>query len=76
MITVSTFGERFKSLRIESGHTQKSIGEVFNIKVRMIQYYERNEKFPDFKGLVSIAEYFDVSLDYLVGRTNNREINY
>ena len=75
MMRYSTFGERFKLLRLENNHTQKSIGEILKLKVRMIQYYEKNEKFPDFKGLINIANYFDVSLDYLVGRTNNRNIN-
>lgn len=71
LITIANFGERFKQLRIERKHTQSSIGEELGLKLRMIQYYENNQSFPDFKRLIRIADYFDVSLDYLVGRSDD-----
>lgn len=68
---MATFGQRFKELRQAKGLTQTEIGEIFDLKLRIIQYYEKDEKHPDFKGLITIADYFDVSLDYLVGRSDN-----
>lgn len=41
----------------------------------MISYYEHGGRYPDFKGLLFIAQYFQVSLDYLVGWSDRREIS-
>jgi len=65
------FGDRLKGLREEKGITQKHLGKVINISDRVIGYYESNDRFPkDEIILKRIAEYFDVSVDYLVGRTS------
>ena len=45
------------------------------LKLRGYQQYEYNEGYPEVPGLVAIADYFGVSLDYLMGRTDVREIN-
>lgn len=66
-----TFGNRFKELRLAMNHTQTSIGKELGLKLRVIQYYEKDERFPDFNGLITIANFFDVSLDYLVGRSDD-----
>lgn len=68
---MTTFGKRFKELRQATNHTQTSIGIELGLKLRVIQYYEANERFPDFNGLIAIADFFDVSLDYLVGRSDD-----
>lgn len=72
---IPSFGERFKELRLKINHTQTSIGNELGLKIRIIQYYEKGERYPDYKGLIKIADYFDVSLDYLTGRTDNPDIN-
>lgn len=46
---------------------------VLGIKERSYQCYEYRERYPDFPGLIAIADFFDVSLDYLVGRSDVRE---
>ena len=65
------FGERLKSIRLHSGITQKEAANLFGITERAYQNYEINKSNPNVSLLISIAEYFDVSIDYLVGRTNN-----
>lgn len=72
------FGDRLKSLRKSSGYTQKELGEKLNVSGRVIGYYESNERFPDKDTLTDIADFFKVSVDYLLGRTdikNNTENN-
>ena len=67
------FFERIRLLRKETGMTQKEIAEALNIGYRAYQCYELNQRHPDFKGLIAIADFFDVSMDYLVGRSDIRE---
>lgn len=63
------FGDRLKELRDEKGITQKELGKVINISDRVIGYYEANDRFPKDENILKIiADYFDVSVDYLVGR--------
>lgn len=64
------FGYRLKSLRKSSGYTQKELGEKLNVSGRVIGYYESNERFPDKDTLTDIADFFKVSVDYLLGRTD------
>lgn len=68
------FGDRLKELREEKGITQKELGKVINISDRVIGYYEANDRFPKDESILRmIADYFDVSVDYLLGRTNIRK---
>ncbi len=67
------FGERIRLLRHERKLTQKQVAEELNIGYRAYQCYELKQRYPDFRGLIAIADYFDVSLDYLVGRSDVRE---
>lgn len=68
------FKDRFKSLRVEHMLTQVEIGNILNVSQRTISNYELGERFPDENLLNSIADFFDVSLDFLLGRTNIRNI--
>ena len=67
------FYERIRLLRNETGLTQKAIAAELKIGYRAYQCYELNQRFPEFRGLIAIADFFDVSLDYLVGRSEIRE---
>ena len=69
------FSEVLRMLRTERKVSQKVLGEQLGISDRNIRFYESGELRPDFEGLLLLADYFEVSLDYLVGRTDNREIN-
>ncbi|CEP89797.1 transcriptional regulator [[Clostridium] sordellii] len=64
------FGERLKALRKSLNLTQKELGEKLNVSGRVVGYYESNDRFPDKDTLTKIADFFEVSLDYLLGRTN------
>lgn len=69
------FGDRLRCLRKELKLTQKQLGEKLSISARVIGYYETNEHFPDREMLLAISDYFDVSLDYLLCRTDEKKIN-
>lgn len=69
------FGDRLKLLRKNSGYTQKELGEKLNISARVVGYYESNERFPDKDTLTGIADFFNVSVDYLLGRTDIKNAN-
>lgn len=64
------FGDRLKSLRKALGLTQKELGDKLNVSGRVIGYYESNDRFPDKETLTNIADFFDVSVDYLLGRSD------
>lgn len=67
---MSLFSERLVQLRTSKHLSQKEVAEKLNITTRTYQYYEYDEKEPKLSGLVRMADYFDVSLDYLTGRTD------
>lgn len=62
------FNERFKELRKSKKLTQKQMAEILSITENQCQRYEYGSTLPTVMGLIAIADYFDVSLDYLVGR--------
>ena len=45
-----------------------------NLSLRAYQYYERGQREPTASVLIALADYFDVSIDYLVGRTDNPKL--
>ena len=65
------FSEILRQLRKEKKISQKALGEVLGISERNIRFYESGEHRPDFDGLLQLADYFQVSLDYLVGRSDD-----
>ena len=67
------FSERIAFLRQEKHLTQRELAEKLGLAHRSYQSYEYGERFPDFHGLIAIADFFDVSLDYLVGRSDVRQ---
>ena len=70
---MSTFAQRMKELRKERKLKQQQLADQFSIKLRTYQGYEYGESYPEVAKLIVIADYFDVSLDYLVGRSYVRE---
>lgn len=65
------FHTRLTELRKSNNVTQKQLADNLNLSEVAIQNYERERRKPTFDILIAIADYFDVSLDYLVGRTDN-----
>ena len=66
------FSEVLRELRKEKKVSQRELGELLGISDRNIRFYESGEHRPDFEGLLLLADYFGVSLDYLVGRSDQR----
>ena len=69
------FGEHLKEMRISFNYTQKQVASNIGITEQNYQRYEANDQRPSFDILISLADFYNVSLDYLVGRTKNPEIN-
>lgn len=59
---------KIKELRQQLNKTQEEIAKILNISQSNYSKYERNEIEPDIETLKKIADYFDVSLDFLCGR--------
>jgi transcriptional regulator with XRE-family HTH domain len=68
---MGTSRERLKKLRKDKGLTQKQMAEVLEMTVTGYQYYEYGKREISVKVLTAIADYFDVSTDYLLGRTDD-----
>lgn len=64
------FSVRLQKLRERRRINQKALGECCGLSKNMIGKYERGEKEPSVKALIEIADYFEVSIDYLLGRQN------
>ncbi len=64
------FGERMKMLRKERKVPQKELAELMGVKIRGYQYYERETTEPSIAALIALADFYDVTIDYLVGRTD------
>lgn len=62
--------ERIKELRLENRYTQRYVSIKIEITERRYSDIENNKSEPKVSTLVAIANLYDVSLDYLVGRTN------
>ncbi len=65
---MSTFGITLKKLRTSQGLTQTQLADKLGLSFSTISMYERGEREPDFETMESIADYFNVSMDYLHGK--------
>lgn len=72
---MASFAERMKELRRKNGMTQSAVGEIIGLGQDSISVYERGKHYPEVRNLIILADYFGVSTDYLLGRTDNPEIN-
>ena len=70
-----TFGERLKQLMDEKEVTQKEVSENLNIAISTFNGYANDYREPDFSTLISLAKYFDVSADFLLGITKEKYLN-
>ena len=65
---------RIKELRKSKRISQIKLGMDLNMSQNTISRYETGEREPSISDLIRIADYFGVSVDYLLGRTNNPDI--
>ena len=61
-----------KMLREEKGVSQEKFGAMFNLSQQSIYKYETHGIEPDITTLIKMADYFDVSVDFLIGNTDIR----
>lgn len=66
---------RIKDLREDNDLTQKQIAEILLCDQSLYSKYERREREIPLALIIRLADYYGVSVDYLVGRTDNSEIN-
>lgn len=66
------FGDIISALRAEKGIYQKELADYLKVSIGTISNYEQGIHNPDFDTLCKIADFYEVSLDYLLGRTNIR----
>ena len=67
---MSVFSERLLQLRKDRGVSQTAVAKEIGVSSRIYQDYEYGKSEPKMSNLVSIADFFGVSLDYLTGRTD------
>ena len=67
--------KRLKELRKQRHLSQVRLAIELNMNQNTISRYETGEHEADYQTLIAIADYFDVSIDYLLGRTENPKVN-
>lgn len=67
---MGTFANVFKSLRTSRNYTQEELSKLLNITRSSLGMYETGKREPDYETLEKIADFFNVDMDYLLGRTN------
>jgi transcriptional regulator with XRE-family HTH domain len=67
---MEVLSKRLLELRKEKGLSQASLAKQLNVSYSLICYWETNRAEPTAVNIVKIADYFSVSTDYLLGRTD------
>ncbi|MEW8974515.1 MAG: helix-turn-helix transcriptional regulator [Tissierellaceae bacterium] len=70
-----SFGNRLRQLRLENNMTQEDLSKELNVSRATVGRYENDDRFPDKDTLKNIADIFNVSTDYLLGRINMKNLD-
>jgi len=65
--------ERLRALRYECNETQQDVADMLNVKRPTYTMYEKGSVLPPYDKLKKLADYFEVSVEYLMGETNFRK---
>lgn len=65
-----TLGQRLKELRKEHKLEQKDLTERFSLSSGSYSLYENDKRRPSYEILIQFADFYDISVDYLLGRTD------
>ena len=65
---------RIRQLRKEKGITQKELADILKVSDSALSFWEQGKYEPDNKSLATLASYFGVTIDYLLGRTHNPKV--
>lgn len=66
---------RIRDMREDNDLTQKQISAILNCDQSLYSKYERGERDIPLSIIIKLADYYNTSIDYLVGRTENSKIN-
>lgn len=72
---MSSLGSNIKYLRESKHLNQKELAEKLNIATSTLSQYENNIRVPSDDIKIKIADYFNVTIDYLLGRSSNPKLN-
>ena len=64
--------KRIRDLREDADLTQRAVGEAINVPQRTYAYYESGERMIPPQVLCALADFYKVSVDYILGRTDRR----
>ena len=67
---MKVFAERFLELRKEKGVSQATLAKALDVSFSVVCYWETDRSEPTAPNLVKIADFFDVTVDYLLGRSD------
>lgn len=62
--------QRIRDLREDADLTQKQVGEAINVPQRTYAYYESGQRLVPPQVLCALADFYDVSVDYILGRAD------
>ena len=65
-----SFKDRLRELRIEKGISQSQLGKVVNTSKMAVSHWESGHSEPSILQLVILSNFFDVTVDYLIGKTD------
>ena len=63
------FGNRIRDLRKENGLTQKQLADALQVDFRTVSFWETERFEPNIDQIIKLCNYFNVSADYIIGRT-------
>ena len=69
------FSKKIRNLRENKGINQEKLGKMLGLSASTVGMYEQGRRQPDNETLIKIAEFFDVSTDYLLGITEVKNYN-
>lgn len=72
---MSNFEERLIALRKERNLTQEELANKIGVTPQSVSKWETGQSMPDINLLIPLADFFEVSIDYLLGRIDNQDIN-
>ena len=67
--------QRIQDLRTDADMSQKQLSEILHISQRSYSHYETGSRNIPVEMLIRLANYYDISVDYLIGRTDKKEMN-
>ena len=66
---------RIRDIREDNDLTQKQISEILNCDQSLYSKYERGDREIPLALIIKLADYYETSVDYLIGRTDNPKVN-